>query len=204
PCTVTPPVDDETSSDTEAVSNEGTKTTTTVLLIAMVAVIGIGLYVLGKSKGEDLDLAGEARIEKIWDETELEETELDGSTEEPFVPAPPPMAKTESKDDDSGDVIGEEKNNDPVPGIDIIVECCSECRNDFSDCTCPVGAQDHNSTRSNRHTRLDPDADDDADDDESEGNGSEKSATDPPKNRRPKRCKHCGGTEDRHENFCET
>ncbi|MGY8735245.1 MAG: amidohydrolase family protein [Candidatus Poseidoniales archaeon] len=168
PCTVTPPVEDDTSSDTETVSNEGAQATTKMLLIAMVAVIGIGLYVLGKSKGEELDLAGEARIEKIWDETELEETELDGSTEEPFVPAPPPMAKTESKDDDSGDVIGEEKNNDPVPGIDIIVECCSECRNDFSDCTCPVGAQDHNTTRSNRATKHDKG-------DGSGGNGSEKS-----------------------------
>jgi hypothetical protein len=95
PCTENPPVDDDTSSDTEAVSNEETKTTTTMLLIAMVAVIGIGLYVLGKSSGEDLDLAGEARIEKIWDETELEE-----SQEDSFVPAPPPMAKTESKSEE--------------------------------------------------------------------------------------------------------
>ncbi len=95
PCTVTPPVDDDTSSDTETVSNEGTQATTKMLLIAMVAVIGIGLYVLGKSKGEDLDLAGEARIEKIWDETELEETE-----ETPFVPAPPPWGETESKSEE--------------------------------------------------------------------------------------------------------
>ncbi|MDC0340522.1 amidohydrolase family protein [Candidatus Poseidoniaceae archaeon] len=95
PCTENPPVDDDTSGDTEAVSNEETKTTTTMLLIAMVAVIGIGLYVLGKSSGEDLDLAGEARIEKIWDETELEE-----SQEDSFVPAPPPMAKTESKSEE--------------------------------------------------------------------------------------------------------
>jgi hypothetical protein len=79
------------------------------------------------------------------------------------------MAKTESKDDDSGDVIGEEKNNDPVPGIDIITERC-ECGAEapFDGCTCPVGAQDHNTTRSNRATKHDKG-------DGSGGNGSEKS-----------------------------
>ena len=53
------------------------------------------MYVLSKSGGEDLDLAGEARIEKIWDETELEESE-----KKPFIPAPPPMAKTVSKSEE--------------------------------------------------------------------------------------------------------
>ncbi|MDE0557394.1 MAG: amidohydrolase family protein, partial [Candidatus Poseidoniaceae archaeon] len=97
PCTVTPPVDDgsDTSTDAETVSGEENKTKTAMLLIAIVAVLGIGLYVLGKSSGDDLYLAGEARIEKIWDETELEETELEGSEEDSFVPAPPPMDKNE-------------------------------------------------------------------------------------------------------------
>jgi hypothetical protein len=53
------------------------------------------LYVFGKGGSDELDLAGEARIEKIWDETELEESE-----ETPFIPAPPPMAKTESKSEE--------------------------------------------------------------------------------------------------------
>jgi hypothetical protein len=113
PCTVTPPVDDgsDTSTDTESVSSKETIQKTTMLFIAIIAVIGIGLYVLGKSGSDELDLAGEARIEKIWDETELEEAELEGAKEESFVPAPPPMAKTESKgDDDSGDEKAQDHN----------------------------------------------------------------------------------------------
>jgi hypothetical protein len=53
------------------------------------------LYVLSKGGGEEFDLAGEAHIEKMWDETELEELE-----KTPFIPAPPPMAKTESKSEE--------------------------------------------------------------------------------------------------------
>ncbi len=58
---------------------------------------------------------------------------------------------------------GSRKDNDPdpIPGIDIIVECCPGCKASYAQysedvCTCPSGAQDHNTTRSNRHTRLDP------------------------------------------------
>ena len=66
-----------------------------MVLFAIIAVLVIGLYVIGKGGGDELDLAGEARIEKIWDETELEESEVT-----PFIPAPPPMAKTESKSEE--------------------------------------------------------------------------------------------------------
>ena len=97
PCNVTPPVDDgsDTSSDSESAAGEDSQQKTKLMLFAIIAVIGIGLYVFGKSGGEELDLAGEARIEKMWDETELEESEVT-----PFIPAPPPMAKPESKSEE--------------------------------------------------------------------------------------------------------
>ena len=97
PCNVTPPVDDgsDTSSDSESAAGEDSQQKTKLMLFAIIAVIGIGLYVFGKSGGEELDLAGEARIEKMWDETELEESEVT-----PFIPAPPPMAKIESKSEE--------------------------------------------------------------------------------------------------------
>jgi hypothetical protein len=97
PCNVTPPVDDgsDTSSDSESAAGEDSQQKTKLMLFAIIAVIGIGLYVFGKSGGGELDLAGEARIEKMWDETELEESEVT-----PFIPAPPPMAKPESKSEE--------------------------------------------------------------------------------------------------------
>jgi hypothetical protein len=192
PCTTTPPVDDgsDASGDSESVSGENTKTKTKMLLIAIISVLGIGLYVLGKKGGGDLDLAGEARIEKMWDETELEELE-----NTPFIPAPPPMDKNESRDDDSG----EAKNNDPIPGIDIITERCDICKDGgiIGECDCDAGAQDHNTTRSNRATKHDKG-------DGSGGNGSEKTVFDPPQKLRPKKCKYCNGHENRHDPFCQT
>ena len=97
PCNVTPPVDDgsDTSSDSESAAGEDSQQKTKLMLFAIIAVIGIGLYVFGKGGSDELDLAGEARIEKIWDETELEESEVT-----PFIPAPPPMAKPESKSEE--------------------------------------------------------------------------------------------------------
>jgi hypothetical protein len=232
PCTTTPPVDDgsDASGDSESVSGENTKTKTKMLLIAIISVLGIGLYVLGKKGGGDLDLAGEARIEKMWDETELEELE-----NTPFIPAPPPMDKNESRDDDSG----EAKNNDPIPGIDIITERCDICKDGgiIGECDCDAGAQDHNTTRSNRATKHDKgdgsggngsDNNDSSSDnlndekaqdhnttrsnratkhdkgDGSGGNGSEKTVFDPPQKLRPKKCKYCNGHENRHDPFCQT
>jgi hypothetical protein len=97
PCNVTPPVDDgsDTSGESESAAGEDTQQKTKLMLFAIIAVIGIGLYVFGKGGSDELDLAGEARIEKIWDETELEESEVT-----PFIPAPPPMAKMESKSEE--------------------------------------------------------------------------------------------------------
>ncbi|MCS5533100.1 MAG: amidohydrolase family protein [Candidatus Poseidoniaceae archaeon] len=93
PCNVTPPVDDgsDTSSDSESVSSGDSQQNAKMVLFVIIAVLAIGLYVIGKGGSDEVDLAGEARIEKIWDETELEEAE-----ETPFIPAPPPMAKPES------------------------------------------------------------------------------------------------------------
>ena len=149
PCTVAPPVDDgsDSSTDVESVSNEETQQKAKVILIAIVAITVISLYVLGKRGSDDLDLAGEARIEKIWDETELEETELDGSTEEPFVPAPPPMAKTKSRGDDSGNDKAQDHNT---------TRSNRATKHDKGDGSGgngseKSGAQDHNTTRSNRN-----------------------------------------------------
>ena len=85
------------------------------LLVGIIGVMGVGLYLISKTGGEDLNLSQEAKIEKIWDETELE----DSSGSNSFVPTPPPMDKKGSKNS------GDEK------------------------------AQDHNTTRSNRHTKHD-------------------------------------------------
>ena len=93
PCTTTPPVDDgsDTSSDSESAAGEESQQNAKMVLFAIIAVLAIGLYIFGKGSSDEVDLAGEARIEKIWDENELEKAE-----ETPFVPAPPPMAKPES------------------------------------------------------------------------------------------------------------
>ena len=103
-----------------------------VILIAAVAVI-----LLSKEK-ETLAAALDKEVEQFVPE---------------LPPMDPPMSKNESKGDDSGDLSGEEKNNDPVPGIDIITERCDICKDGtVGDCECDAGAQDHNTTRSNRAT----------------------------------------------------
>jgi hypothetical protein len=55
------------------------------------------LFLISKTGGDDLNLSEEARIEKIWDESELEPS----STDSVFVPAPPPMDAMDSAVDEA-------------------------------------------------------------------------------------------------------
>jgi hypothetical protein len=67
------------------------------LLFGIIGAMGIGLYLISKTGGDNLNLNEEATIEKIWDETDLEPS-LSEST---FVPAPPPMkAKSDSSEEE--------------------------------------------------------------------------------------------------------
>gem|GEM_PF-3846048 len=52
---------------------------------------------ISKTGGDELNLSEEARIEKIWDEDELETP----STDPIFIPAPPPMNAMNSAADEA-------------------------------------------------------------------------------------------------------
>jgi hypothetical protein len=54
------------------------------------------------------------------------------------------------KPNNGSGALGVPKNNDPVPGIDIITERCDCGSGVVGECDCEAGAQDHNTTRSNR------------------------------------------------------
>jgi hypothetical protein len=114
------------------------------MLVGIIAVMGIGLYLISKTGGENLNLSEEARIEKIWDESELE----DSSGSNVFVPSPPPMDKKRSSDS------GEEKAQDHNT-----TRSNRHTKHDGGDTDSSEEgdekAQDHNTTRSNRHTKND-------------------------------------------------
>lgn len=89
PCLTNPNTDNEenTASDNDGASSESTKQNAKLAMIGIIVAMGVGLFLISKTGGEDLNLSDEARIEKIWDEEELEPA----VTETEFVPAPPPI-----------------------------------------------------------------------------------------------------------------
>ena len=134
------------SGDADEASSDTLKQNATFLLFGIIGVMGVGLYLISKTGGKDLNLSQEAQIEKIWDEADLE----DSSGSNSFVPSPPPIDKKGSNNS------GDEK------------------------------AQDHNTTRSNRHTKHD------GGDTEGSGEGDEK-AQDHNTTRSNRHTKHDGG-----------
>lgn len=91
----------ETDADTTALNAK-------YLLFGLVAVLAIGLYFASRTNDDELDLSGEARIDKLWDDdlpqTMDSDLDLDGQNDSeselnsqkvPFVPAPPPMSNAE-------------------------------------------------------------------------------------------------------------
>ena len=134
------------SGDADEASSDTLKQNATYLLFGIIGVMGVGLYLISKTGGKDLNLSQEAQIEKIWDEADLE----DSSGSNSFVPSPPPIDKKGSNNS------GDEK------------------------------AQDHNTTRSNRHTKHD------GGDTEGSGEGDEK-AQDHNTTRSNRHTKHDGG-----------
>ena len=137
------------SGDADEASSDTLKQNATFLLFGIIGVMGVGLYLISKTGGKDLNLSQEAQIEKIWDEADLE----DSSGSNSFVPSPPPIDKKGSNNS------GDEK------------------------------AQDHNTTRSNRHTKHD------GGDTEGSGEGDEK-AQDHNTTRSNRHTKHDGGDTD--------
>ena len=135
--------------DADEASSDTLKQNATYLLFGIIGVMGVGLYLISKTGGKDLNLSQEAQIEKIWDEADLE----DSSGSNSFVPSPPPIDKKGSNNS------GDEK------------------------------AQDHNTTRSNRHTKHD------GGDTEGSGEGDEK-AQDHNTTRSNRHTKHDGGDTD--------
>ena len=163
------------SGDADDASGETLKQNAKFLLVGIIGVMGVGLYLISKTGGKDLNLSQEAQIEKIWDETELE----DSSGSNSFVPSPPPIDKKGSNN--SGDEKAQDHNT---------TRSNRHTKHDGGD-TEDSGegdekAQDHNTTRSNRHTKHDG-----GDTDESE-EGDEK-AQDHNTTRSNRHTKHDGG-----------
>jgi hypothetical protein len=97
PCLTNPNSGDGSISDADDASGETDRQNIIFLLFGIIGAMGIGLYLISKTGGDELNLNQEATIEKIWDETELEPS-LNEST---FVPAPPPMkAKSDSSEEE--------------------------------------------------------------------------------------------------------
>ena len=132
------------SGDADEASSDTLKQNAKFLLVGIIGVMGVGLYLISKTGGKDLNLSQEAQIEKIWDETELE----DSSGSNSFVPSPPPIDKKGSNN--SGDEKAQDHNS---------TRSNRHTKHDGGDSDeseeGDEKAQDHNSTRSNRHTKHD-------------------------------------------------
>ena len=132
------------SGDADDASGETLKQNAKFLLVGIIGVMGVGLYLISKTGGKDLNLSQEAQIEKIWDETELE----DSSGSNSFVPSPPPIDKKGSNN--SGDEKAQDHNT---------TRSNRHTKHDGGDTEDSdegdEKAQDHNTTRSNRHTKHD-------------------------------------------------
>lgn len=74
-------------------------------LVGIIVAMGLGLFLISKTGGDELNLSEEAKIEKIWDESDLE----DSSASSVFVPSPPPLDKGGSNND-SGDEKAQDHN----------------------------------------------------------------------------------------------
>jgi hypothetical protein len=132
------------SGDADEASSDTLKQNATFLLFGIIGVMGVGLYLISKTGGKDLNLSQEAQIEKIWDEADLE----DSSGSNSFVPSPPPIDKKGSNN--SGDEKAQDHNT---------TRSNRNTKHDGGD-TEGSGegdekAQDHNTTRSNRNTKHD-------------------------------------------------
>ncbi|MDA8616085.1 amidohydrolase family protein [Candidatus Poseidoniales archaeon] len=163
------------SGDADEASSDTLKQNATFLLFGIIGVMGVGLYLISKTGGKDLNLSQEAQIEKIWDEADLE----DSSGSNSFVPSPPPIDKKGSNN--SGDEKAQDHNT---------TRSNRHTKHDGGD-TEGSGegdekAQDHNTTRSNRHTKHD------GGDTEGSGEGDEK-AQDHNTTRSNRHTKHDGG-----------
>ena len=99
PCIVNPNSGDDGTSavDSDASDSEDIKQKALLAMVGIMVVMGLGLFLISKTGGDDLNLSEEARIEKIWDESELEPS----STDSVFVPAPPPMDAMDSAVDEA-------------------------------------------------------------------------------------------------------
>jgi hypothetical protein len=106
PCLTNPNTgnEDTTDADVDSSNSEDVQQNAKIALVGIIAVMGIGLYLISKTGGEDLNLSDEAQIEKIWDADELDVDLPKSDMEEPeFVPAPPPIeaqSPPESKEED--------------------------------------------------------------------------------------------------------
>ena len=151
------------SGDADEASSDTLKQNAKFLLVGIIGVMGVGLYLISKTGGKDLNLSQEAQIEKIWDETELE----DSSGSNSFVPSPPPIDKKGSNN--SGDEKAQDHNS---------TRSNRHTKHDGGDSDeseeGDEKAQDHNSTRSNRHTKHDGGDSEDS----GEGSDGDKTAQD--------------------------
>jgi hypothetical protein len=106
PCLTNPNTgnEDTTDADVDSSNSEDIQQNAKIALVGIIAVMGIGLYLISKTGGEDLNLSDEAQIEKIWDADELDVDLPKSDMEEPeFIPAPPPIeaqSPPESKEED--------------------------------------------------------------------------------------------------------
>lgn len=106
PCITNPNAgnEDTTDADVDSSNSEDIQQNAKIALVGIIAVMGIGLFLISKTGGKDLNLSEEAQIEKIWDADELDVDLPKSDMEEPeFVPAPPPIdaqGPSESEDED--------------------------------------------------------------------------------------------------------
>jgi hypothetical protein len=106
PCLTNPNTgnEDTTDADVDSSNSEDVQQNAKIALVGIIAVMGIGLYLISKTGSEDLNLSDEAQIEKIWDADELDVDLPKSDMEEPeFIPAPPPIeaqSPPESKEED--------------------------------------------------------------------------------------------------------
>ena len=77
--------------DTDASASDSTKNKAIFALIGLVIVMAGGLFLAGRSGGDELNLNQEALIEKMWDDEDIEEATQLKSDDSMFIPALPPM-----------------------------------------------------------------------------------------------------------------
>ncbi len=83
--------ENEGMGDTDASASDSTKNKAIFALIGLVIVMAGGLFLAGRSGGDELNLNQEALIEKMWDDEDIEEATQLKSDDSMFIPALPPM-----------------------------------------------------------------------------------------------------------------